>query len=364
MKTITFYPLGNADSYLIGLDNQKRILFDYAAMRDGADSTDKRIDLPKALKDDIGWPSCRELDVVAISHIDNDHVKGFSDFFYLEHAKEYQGSERVKIKELWVTASVIVEKGTEDDSRVVRQEARERLKKGKGIIVFSRPDRLKEWLENEGISPESRRSLIIDAGNTVPTFSKENDGVEFFVHSPFASHDNGEDRNENSLVMQCVFSEGTRMLLTGDVTHDVLEKIVDKSLSHGREDRLRWDFLKVPHHCSYKALSDEKGKRETEPTEQVRTLLAYAEKGARAVMTCKPINEKDQDDNPPHIQAKRCYENALNKVGGEATVTMEYPSQESPDRLKLEVTWSGLRLIAPATIGVQSVYTHHSPRMG
>jgi hypothetical protein len=32
-----------------------------------------------------------------------------------------------------------------------------------------------------------------------------------------------------------------------------------------------WDVFKVPHHCSYTALSDTKGKDETVPVDEVRT---------------------------------------------------------------------------------------------
>ena len=33
---------------------------------------------------------------------------------------------------------------------------------------------------------ESREHLITDAGQLIPGFTLENDGAEFFVHSPFA----------------------------------------------------------------------------------------------------------------------------------------------------------------------------------
>jgi len=53
MHKITFYPLGNADTCRIDLANGKKILFDYANVRDKNDKYDLRIDLEKALKDDL-----------------------------------------------------------------------------------------------------------------------------------------------------------------------------------------------------------------------------------------------------------------------------------------------------------------------
>lgn len=44
-----------------------------------------------------------------------------------------------------------------------------------------------------------------------------------------------------------------------------LEDIVSITQYYNNEDRLRWDLLNIPHHCSYLALSDEKGDNETEP---------------------------------------------------------------------------------------------------
>ena len=50
MHTITFYPLGNADTCLIGLANGKLLLFDYADVRDPKNKDDIRIDLHTSLK--------------------------------------------------------------------------------------------------------------------------------------------------------------------------------------------------------------------------------------------------------------------------------------------------------------------------
>jgi hypothetical protein len=47
---LTFHPLGNADR--IGMANGRKMLVDYAAMRNPADMWDARIDLPEVLKAD------------------------------------------------------------------------------------------------------------------------------------------------------------------------------------------------------------------------------------------------------------------------------------------------------------------------
>ena len=73
-QTITFYPIGNAETCLLELGNGKKILFDYAQMR--SDATDEiRYDIEDALSD------IDEFKVVMFSHAHDDHVKGASDFF-------------------------------------------------------------------------------------------------------------------------------------------------------------------------------------------------------------------------------------------------------------------------------------------
>jgi ribonuclease BN (tRNA processing enzyme) len=127
MSKITFYPLGNADSYLIQTDLDKYFLFDFAELKNPNNPNDKRMLLAPNLKDDISWPKNKHIDVLAISHGDMDHVKGISDTFWLEHAQKYQSKERIVINELWVPAALIVEEGSEDDTRIIRSEARHRF---------------------------------------------------------------------------------------------------------------------------------------------------------------------------------------------------------------------------------------------
>lgn len=171
MHKVTFFPLGNADCCRIDLENGQKILFDFAAMRDPKDEYDLRIDLPEELRSDLEAADRDYYDAVAYTHLDNDHICGSSEFFYLEHAAKYQGAGRIKIRELWVPAAAIIEEGCEDEDRIIRAEARHRLKAGKGIRVFSRPDKLKDWLKQEGLTLEARAHLITDAGQLIPGYS-------------------------------------------------------------------------------------------------------------------------------------------------------------------------------------------------
>ena len=281
MPKLSFFPLGNADCTRIDLDDGRKILFNYTDRRDPNAEDDLLCDLPKELRDDLDQQDKDFFDVVAFTHLDKDHYEKASEFFYLEHAEKYQDGERIKIRELWVPAAVITESGVEDiEARIIQGEARYRLKQGKGIRVFSRPLRLKAWLEQQGLRLEDRMYLITDAGKLIPGFSKSGvERVEFFVHSPFAKRlDDGtlEDRNDDALVVQATFlcdGREPKVILAADVTHDVIVDFVGVTRSRNNESRLEWDVFKLPHHCSYCSLGPEKGEDLTVPVDEVAWLF-------------------------------------------------------------------------------------------
>lgn len=368
MHKVMFYPLGNADCCKVDLDNGKKLLFDYAHVKSD-DKDDVRIDLAEALRSDLKSAKRDYFDIVAFTHADDDHVKGSSDFFYLEHAKKYQEGDRIKISELWVPAAMITEEGSEGDARVLRAEARYRLKKGTGIRVFSRPQRLKDWLEKEGLTVKDREACITDAGNTVPGFRKDSDSLEFFVHSPFARLQDGhlEDRNEDALILHATFfvdSARTRMWIIGDSTHEVLTDIVTITESHGRTDRLEWDVYDIPHHCSYLAIGPEKGKDKTEPVEKVKLLMSKGARYGLLISSSSVIPDNDDSDQPPHRQAANYYKEVAGDIGGQFKVTMEHPKASKPEPLVITIDRFGATLKKTLVGGGAVAASKPAPRVG
>jgi hypothetical protein len=375
MHHVVFYPVGNGDTSQIILNKgQQRLLFDFHHQDNS--SFNLKTQLCEELKD-----AQRDyFDVVAFTHADSDHIGGSTEFFELEHAAKYQGNGRVKIKELWVPAAMIVETSDQDqrnDEFVIwRQEARYRLRNGKGIRVFSKPACLVSWFQSQNITLESRLHLITDAGQLVPGFSLEKDGIEFFCHSPFVKHTLGGDvlRNESSLIFHVRFNVNnvtTDYFAIGDSVYSVLDDIVSVSEYHGNEMRLKWDLLNVPHHCSAFSLSPEKGENETQPTEGVRKLLLHGKKDAYIISSSNPIldnKEAYEQIQPPHIQAKNCYERHLNQINGrKLIVTMEYPNKDNPKPIKFEISSFGCRIDKSniqESFGIPYIITSPAPRAG
>ena len=289
MHKLTFYPVGNGDSSQIHLANGKRLLFDFRQHSQASDSEHPTIDLDRRLREDLAADKRSDVDVFAITHGDKDHIEGSTEFFELDHAAKYQGKDRIKVKELWVPAALVLDSFAKDsephEAKIWRQEARHRLIEGYGVRVFSKPAKLKAFLESKGVSLESREHLITDAGELVPGFSLATDGVEFFCHSPFIKHcDEGEiQRNASALIFQVRLSvDGTvtNYFAVGDSESDVLGEIVEITEAKGNDDRLDWDIYNIPHHCSYLALGPDKGKNSTQPTDPVDRLLEHGQRDA------------------------------------------------------------------------------------
>lgn len=380
---IVFYPVGNGDTSQLILDGGHRILFDFCHLRKAEDEDDPRIDLKSRLKEELEGAKRDDFDVVAFTHADTDHISGCTEFFHFDHAAKYQGNGRIKIKELWVPAALLIEEVERDklssEFAILRREARHRVLEGENIKVFSRPKRLlDEWLrqalKDRGEPETARDHLFVDAGTLVDGFKLDEDGAEFFCHSPFIKHcDEGDDlRNEAALIFNIrLRADGADydFLQIGDSTWEVLEDIVSITKAHKNGDRLKWNLFNIPHHCSYKALSDEKGERETEPKPLVRELLLQGKKEAYLVSSSDPIpDNKDMYDKdvkqPPHIQAKNAYETYRQKIQGRrVVVTMEEPNETKPEPIEFEIAVGGVSWLK-AIMGAPAVLASRPPRAG
>lgn len=371
MAIIRFYPLGNADSTLVHLNDDRLILKDYFKAESTGDD-DKRIDLEGELRDYLDQECRDDFDVTAFSHADDDHCHGAENFFWFDHAKKYQGGDRIKMKKLWVPACFILETGLSGSARVIQAEAKHRFEEGYGIRVFGNPEPLEKWLEDQGVDPTTRTGLITKAGTCVPPFTKQAGNVEIFSHSPFSYRMEGDevDRNGNSLVLHMTFFEGyreMRLMLGADAEHQTWADIVYITESRGNDERLDWDMFRISHHSSYTALSEDKGKDETVPRDEVDSLFDRGSTSCILISSSDPIPNEDTKQ-PPHRQAANYYRRKAREKGSESNfiVTMEWPDKDAPKPVVVETTQYGFnvkRRVA-AVAGAATVTASRSPRFG
>lgn len=380
---VVFYPVGNGDTTQIILSAGRRVLFDFCHRGKAEDPDTPEIDLKARLQEDLQKIDRDYFDVVAFTHADLDHIQGSTDFFELQHAKKYHGEGRIKIRELWVPAAMLLEEADKDHQGeeyvLLRQEARHRLLEGKDILVFSKPQGVADWLEPllkaRGEATTARDHLFIDAGTLVPGFTLADDGVEFFCHSPFIKHCEDGDiiRNRASLIFNVRFrADGMHYdyLEVGDATWEEIEDVVSTTRYHKNDDRLAWNLFNIPHHCSYLALNEEgeKGERETEPKPLVKQLLLQGKPDSYIVSCSKPVTDmKESYDQiqPPHIQARNTYERYLKEVRGRKfLVTMEEPNANKPEPITFEVTFAGVTWKRSTSVGATAVVSSSPPRAG
>lgn len=249
MHSVTFYPVGNADTSLIETSNGKLILMDFYQTSNSTDKTKPQFDVDAALRAKLAAADRNYFDVVAFTNSDWDHINGSTAFFHLEHAKKYQGDGRIFIKELWVPAAMFleIEDNNSDSDELILwgREARHRLKNKTGIKVFSNPEGLTDLITSWHMTVAEVAEFIIDAGTVLSTFSLQYDGVEFFVHSPFMQRydENGASikrvKNGAALIFNIRFNAQGQIydyLAIGDATANVLEDIVTITQRKNRSD--------------------------------------------------------------------------------------------------------------------------------
>ena len=90
----------------------------------------------------------------------------------------------------------------------------------------------------------------------------------------------------------------TKVILGSDVDYEALSAIVQTTKSHKRAERLEWDAVKLPHHCSYKTLGQDRGRDETKPVKDVKWLFEdQMQRGGIIVSSSKPIPAKGSDED-------------------------------------------------------------------
>lgn len=224
------------------------------------------------------------------------------------------------------------------------------------------------FVSGSGGGTSARTSILPPV---VPGFTLDKDRVEFFCHSPFIKHcDEGDIiRNRASLVFNVRFrADGAHFdyLEVGDATWEEMEDIVSTIKYHKNDDRLAWDLYNIPHHCSYLALSDEKGDKETGPKPLIKDLLRMGKKDSYIVSCSKPVTDVKElysQTQPPHIQARKAYERYLKEVGGRKfLVTMEEPNANKPEPITFEITSGSVTWKRATSIGAPAIILSTPPR--
>jgi beta-lactamase superfamily II metal-dependent hydrolase len=293
------------------------------------------------------------LAVLALTHADLDHIAGFGDLL----------DSGILIGELWVTPRIWREAAGDgkigEEAQRVHEEAVRRVNATKKAVEAGREpvsgERIRIIGHDEDGSDYGYDALpdryITGPGHPIVMLDGEDVRTSFeaFIHAPFKGDCAGE-RNETSLAMQISLraEDGTegRMLLLGDLSYVTIKKIFNYSEFHGRPERLDWDVLLSPHHCSKKVMyaPDENGEDELKQ-DILNQLQEHAGTDAYVIASSRPFRDADKTgDNPPHLLAWNRYKEI---APNEVVCTGEYPTEASPRPVVFGLTPGvGLELLA------------------
>jgi beta-lactamase superfamily II metal-dependent hydrolase len=343
-QSFVFWPVGCGDCTTVVINDSVVMQID---LNDGAIAEaddNERIpvvdELVAKLPEKNGRPY---LSCLALTHPDWDHCKGYRDL-----------AKRVTIGELWHTPRVFREfhKDMSDDAKAFRKEAKRRVAAtiaaggdpgaGNRVRIIGYDQLLQEddyrgFPRTFFTRPGSSIGLL-DGQNWTGTFSA-------FVHAPFVDDSAGQ-RNETSLAMQVELVAGQRAmrgLFLGDLSYPTLRRIVDETRRHQNDDKLVWNALLAPHHCSKKAMYEKDlDGHDVRKQDILDDLEAAQAVGAFIIASSPPIpGSNSHGDNPPHAKARSRYEEI---VSGQFLCTGEYSTADNMRPIILANTPSGVVL--------------------
>ncbi len=334
INRVTFFPVGNGDTTLIEA-NDKTILTDInyrcerytdrfrssidvngnvgnAATLGHEEASkpfqwiyyDFALDLQYACYQS-SYRSNREyrLSLLVLTHPDQNNLTGFDKLFYHGEPVEFEDRPKeddklILIEEIWINPCFTDSKFETDESKPVFQEIKRRLN-----LQGSKESEL-----------NGNRISVLEASPSglVKTFSRN---IEAYVLSPVISGEDQPDVNDTSLVIRWtvkVFGGTNRIMLGGDATVGVWDRIWQDYQNN--TDKLSWNILLAPHHCSIDAMARKNQGGKYEYSESALKALGQVEGDGFVVSSSKEI--KHNDDVLPSWEARQKYLGILKDADG------------------------------------------------
>jgi len=362
---IDFFRVGDGDMALVRFETGRTLLIDCNIRKAADDPNDDTPDAAKQLKDLLGRDSDGRpfVDAMLLSHPDEDHCRGLKRHFHMGPPSDYvKGSGKIIVREMW-SSPIVFRRASKDhtlceDAAAWCAEARRRVKR----------------FRDQGYGPENEKILILgedidgktdDLGSILvkidETWSRINGNTDSsfsaLLIAPLKAKDDEEEellsKNDSSTIARFKIAAGgvsdaCRFLTGGDAGVAVWERVWDRNKGSAAE-KLGYDLLLAPHHCSWRSLSwdswSEKGKN-AKVSQAARDALGQARSGATIVASSKTITDDDAD--PPCIRAKREYQDILKGVTG----TFTCAGDGGPDPLAYDIEPGGAKKRPPKAIAV------------
>lgn len=366
---VVFWPVGSGDSSTVVVSDEVVMQVD---LNDRAKADDE--DNPEVPVVDLLVESLPEGDdgrpflaAFVLTHADQDHCSGFRDLM-----------EQATIGELWATPRMWRELADDpdavlcEDAQAFHEEVRRRVDAVKEAVAAEEEikfgDRVLvvgyDTAEGDYDYHDLPAEYLLKPGMAVTTINGEDHAGRFeaFIHAPFKD-DGAAARNDTSLSLQVVLTEAGgevgKVLLFGDLAYDTIIKIFDYSEDHDRGERLEWDLLLAPHHCSKSVMYIKQDGAEVLKTDVLDAFQRYARGDAVVVASSSVIPTSDTPGaNPPHKKAANRYK----ELAGRFICTMEWPSKDDPSPVVFGVDAVGAHVVDDDTVEMSAAPVTKSRR--
>lgn len=343
--TISFFRVDNGDMTLLTLQSGKRVLID-CNIRAAADDPDDEAaaDVATQLRERLKRDGDDRpyVDVMILSHPDEDHCRGLKMHFHLGPIADYSAKgDKIIIKEMW-SSPIVFRRASKDhvlsgDADAWSVEARRRVRQFEDKGFPNDNERILILGKDIEGKTDELEEILLAAGEATDVIGGviENQ-FEAYLIAPDPSEGEKEEKlskNDSSVVVRFKLGSGSasdacRFLTGGDAGVAVWEAIWDGLKDD--KDKLTYDLLLAPHHCSWHSLSydswSEKGEG-AQVSEDARSSLSQIRPGALIVASSKTV--KDDESDPPCIRAEREYKDIVGKskfvcVGDDGPDPLEY----------------------------------------
>ena len=318
------------------------------------------------------WPACfgerleRDahgrlfVDVLLVSHPDQDHSSGLQRHFHLGPPGEWSAEDdKIFVWELW-SSPMVFRRASKNhvlcaDAKAFNSEARRRVQQYRdGSENVGNGDRILILGEDEDGKTDDLDPILVRVNETFSVIGGEDDpSVTARLLGPMAKSDDEEEeealsKNRSSTILRFSLAgdhvpDSCRFLTGGDAEVAIWERLWKLHSSH--PEWLSYDILQTPHHCSWHSLSHDSWSEmgeDAQVSQDARNALSQARGGAVIVVSSNAI--KDDENDPPCIRAKREYVTIVDDVKGIFKCVGEHPTESSPDVMEFEIGKYGPRL--------------------
>ncbi|MDQ3283277.1 MAG: metallohydrolase [Acidobacteriota bacterium] len=359
---IIFYPVGNGDMTLIETESGRKIVID-TNIRDAADDpNDPTPDVAKKLKERLnrdaeGRPY---VDVLLLSHPDQDHCNGMDKHFHLGPLDKYpKKGDKIVVREIWSSPIVFRRASRKHtltaDAKAFQKEAIRRVELFRKERTAGDGDRVRILGEDIDGKTDDILEIVVKIDSvTNQVNGTADDTISMRLLGPLPAGDEDDEeqlsKNHSSTIIQFTLAAGNesdacRYLTGGDAEVAIWERLWQKHKNHTA--RLSYDLMLTPHHCSWHTLSYDSWSElrdDGEVSADAKSALSQARSGANVIASSFPID--DDDDDPPCFGAKREYVAITKAAKGEFRCVGEHPKATAPAVMEFEITENGPRLKA------------------